>query len=412
MPRRWLHLRPCSPPVHTCTSDVDTTGYAVQALAWYRRIPRSSPPPAPSVGAQQTDGGFSGAAGENSNSTGLCAGAAGHGTRCRRSVAGLGPSLGGAGRYRSAGGRQGVPGVATTGNGGFRVGPGSRGPTRGPPPRPYRRWPERSWLAGDPVTPVTPAARASQWFGTVSAPLLLGSRWLVPVRASIRPRTHSPQPARARAGPLLPAPGLIVVGALAMLLGRRARSLAGAGSARWRGPGTGGVLMRRLASCLPCGSVRFGQPVRGRLGCGAPLPLTSAVPRRGSSWRSTSATSAAVSIAPAVPPRPPGTACSIRAAGEPTAPSRTARVSSAGSGIPASTVVPATRPTSLRNTPPASAYWSYWHATPDVNHWSYSKAGATNTSPGPGSVDAWVFGATTCRDQRRTVVQPRLRCAP
>jgi len=59
-------------PTDTCTSDVDATGYAVQALSLVSGTGTA-------VGngrnfllaAQQPDGGFSGAAGENANSTGL-----------------------------------------------------------------------------------------------------------------------------------------------------------------------------------------------------------------------------------------------------------------------------------------------------------------------------------------------------
>jgi hypothetical protein len=45
-------------------------------------------------------------------------------------------------------------------------------------------------------------------------------------------------------------------------------------------------------------------------------------------------------------------------------------------------------------TPPASAYWSYWHADPGQDTWSYSQLGAASYEPEPGSVDLWVFGAT------------------
>jgi hypothetical protein len=45
-------------------------------------------------------------------------------------------------------------------------------------------------------------------------------------------------------------------------------------------------------------------------------------------------------------------------------------------------------------TPPATAYWSYWHADAGQNTWSYSELGATSYQPQPGSVDAWVFGGT------------------
>ncbi|AZK98085.1 hypothetical protein [Streptomyces tsukubensis] len=45
-------------------------------------------------------------------------------------------------------------------------------------------------------------------------------------------------------------------------------------------------------------------------------------------------------------------------------------------------------------TPPASAYWSYWHADPGENTWEYSTLGAMLYKPKPGSVDLWIFGGT------------------
>ncbi|MFJ4675571.1 hypothetical protein [Kitasatospora sp. NPDC088783] len=45
-------------------------------------------------------------------------------------------------------------------------------------------------------------------------------------------------------------------------------------------------------------------------------------------------------------------------------------------------------------TPPATAYWSYWHADPGQNTWSYSQLGAMSHHPAPGSVDLWIFGGT------------------
>lgn len=45
-------------------------------------------------------------------------------------------------------------------------------------------------------------------------------------------------------------------------------------------------------------------------------------------------------------------------------------------------------------TPPASAYWSYWHADPGANDWEYSQLGAMLYKPKPGSVDLWIFGGT------------------
>jgi hypothetical protein len=46
------------------------------------------------------------------------------------------------------------------------------------------------------------------------------------------------------------------------------------------------------------------------------------------------------------------------------------------------------------NTPPATAYWSYWHADAGQDTWTYSTLGAANYQPLPGSVDAWTFGST------------------
>jgi hypothetical protein len=45
-------------------------------------------------------------------------------------------------------------------------------------------------------------------------------------------------------------------------------------------------------------------------------------------------------------------------------------------------------------TPPASAYWSYWHANSGQDYWVFSRLGSTSYAPSPGSVDAWVYGAT------------------
>jgi hypothetical protein len=45
-------------------------------------------------------------------------------------------------------------------------------------------------------------------------------------------------------------------------------------------------------------------------------------------------------------------------------------------------------------TPSTNAYWSYWHADVGQNTWSYSQQGAMSYQPPPGSVDAWVFGAS------------------
>ncbi|MFF2960265.1 hypothetical protein ACFVT1_15455 [Streptomyces sp. NPDC057963] len=56
-------------------------------------------------------------------------------------------------------------------------------------------------------------------------------------------------------------------------------------------------------------------------------------------------------------------------------------------------------------TPPASAYWSYWHAAPGTNTWEYSQLGAMLYKPKPGSVDLWIFGGT---DIEGTEGRPRV----
>ncbi|MYX30135.1 hypothetical protein GTY75_26495 [Streptomyces sp. SID8381] len=62
-------------------------------------------------------------------------------------------------------------------------------------------------------------------------------------------------------------------------------------------------------------------------------------------------------------------------------------------------------------TPPASAYWSYWHANPGQNTWEYSQLGAMLYRPEPGSVDLWIFGATNIEgtEGRPTLTPDQLR---
>lgn len=45
-------------------------------------------------------------------------------------------------------------------------------------------------------------------------------------------------------------------------------------------------------------------------------------------------------------------------------------------------------------TPQATAYWSYWVASPGQKTWTYSSLGAMARTPKAGDVDAWVFGST------------------
>ncbi|WP_308404214.1 prenyltransferase/squalene oxidase repeat-containing protein [Streptomyces sp. ATCC 21386] len=45
-------------------------------------------------------------------------------------------------------------------------------------------------------------------------------------------------------------------------------------------------------------------------------------------------------------------------------------------------------------TPPATAYWSYWTASPSQDEWTYSQYGAMDRKLKDGDVDAWVYGGT------------------
>lgn len=44
------------------------------------------------------------------------------------------------------------------------------------------------------------------------------------------------------------------------------------------------------------------------------------------------------------------------------------------------------------NTPPATAYWAYYHALAGATTWAYSSSGASSYVPPQGSIDAWAFG--------------------
>lgn len=45
------------------------------------------------------------------------------------------------------------------------------------------------------------------------------------------------------------------------------------------------------------------------------------------------------------------------------------------------------------DTPPSSAYWSYYHAKPSDGSWTYYSVGALSSHPQQGSIEAWAFGA-------------------
>ncbi|WNI27134.1 prenyltransferase/squalene oxidase repeat-containing protein [Streptomyces sp. ITFR-16] len=63
-------------------------------------------------------------------------------------------------------------------------------------------------------------------------------------------------------------------------------------------------------------------------------------------------------------------------------------------GLGSGTQYPTTAQESCVLTPPATAYWSYWIASPGQNKWTYSQYGAMDRKPKDGDVDAWVFGGT------------------
>lgn len=61
---------------------------------------------------------------------------------------------------------------------------------------------------------------------------------------------------------------------------------------------------------------------------------------------------------------------------------------SGGAAYPTSAEEPCTRT-------PTGAAWSYWHADVGQSSWTLSPSGAADTSPGPGSVDAWSYGSAS-----------------
>jgi len=58
------------------------------------------------------------------------------------------------------------------------------------------------------------------------------------------------------------------------------------------------------------------------------------------------------------------------------------------------------------NTPPPTAYWSYWHANSGKTTWTRSLLGAASYQPKPGSVDAWAYGSGTAPSFTPAQVRP------
>ncbi|GAA0390256.1 hypothetical protein JMF97_23370 [Micromonospora fiedleri] len=64
------------------------------------------------------------------------------------------------------------------------------------------------------------------------------------------------------------------------------------------------------------------------------------------------------------------------------------------------------------DTPPASAYWSYWHA-PDGGAWTYSDKGVLNRKPPAGSFEGWSFSLNRSADNApRPAVAPNRPAPP
>ncbi|MFJ8203365.1 hypothetical protein [Micromonospora chalcea] len=64
------------------------------------------------------------------------------------------------------------------------------------------------------------------------------------------------------------------------------------------------------------------------------------------------------------------------------------------------------------DTPPASAYWSYWHA-PNGGSWTYSDKGVLNRKPAAGSFEGWSFSLNrNADDAPRPGVVPKRPAPP
>ncbi|MEU5551400.1 hypothetical protein ABZ738_16655 [Micromonospora sp. NPDC047793] len=73
---------------------------------------------------------------------------------------------------------------------------------------------------------------------------------------------------------------------------------------------------------------------------------------------------------------------------------------------------PSTATEKCVDTPPASAYWSYWHA-PDGGSWAYSDRGVLNRKPPAGSFEGWSFSFNRSADNApRPAVAPNRPAPP
>ncbi|MDT0530275.1 hypothetical protein RM555_14885 [Micromonospora sp. DSM 115977] len=73
---------------------------------------------------------------------------------------------------------------------------------------------------------------------------------------------------------------------------------------------------------------------------------------------------------------------------------------------------PSTASEKCVDTPPASAYWSYWHAT-NGGSWTYSDKGVLNRKPPAGSFEGWSFSLNrNANDAPRPSTTPRRPAPP
>ncbi|MCZ7423582.1 hypothetical protein O7605_29160 [Verrucosispora sp. WMMA2121] len=73
---------------------------------------------------------------------------------------------------------------------------------------------------------------------------------------------------------------------------------------------------------------------------------------------------------------------------------------------------PSTSAEKCVDTPPASAYWSYWHA-PNGGSWTYSDKGVLNRKPPAGSFEGWSFSLNRNADNApRPAVAPTRPAPP
>ncbi|RKN45353.1 hypothetical protein [Micromonospora endolithica] len=73
---------------------------------------------------------------------------------------------------------------------------------------------------------------------------------------------------------------------------------------------------------------------------------------------------------------------------------------------------PSTAAEKCVDTPPASAYWSYWHA-PNDGSWTYSAKGVLNRKPPAGSFEGWSFSLNRdASDAPRPGIAPKRPAPP